>query len=242
MHTDVRSLPAWLAEAQVPEAPLTPAQRALLEHAFHFRQRCGSDYYSTRLLSHFLLHCTAGLKVAHIARLLGISRSTAVAQQGLSSKEVVQAAHHRLAGRSHGKLLPRFAGPVAQFLVEHPEATRYDLLDFIDQTWGVRVTRVALHRFLTKYGLLGVGTADAAPRTGSAPPPADPAVAPAAPPPPNDGRLPAAALSAATLPVPLPPRNFFSLPRTTPAPSCCCPPPSSGSPRPTAASPMSTAR
>jgi hypothetical protein len=209
MHTDVRSLPAWLAEAQVPEAPLTPAQRTLLEHAFHFRQRCGSDYYSTRLLSHFLLHCSAGLKVAQIARLLGSSRSSAVAQQGLSSQAVVQAAHHRLAGRPHGKLLPRFAGPVAQFLVAHPEATRYDVLDFIDQTWGVRVTRMALHRFLAKYGLLGAGAADAAPRTSAAPLPADPAVAPAESPPPNDGRLPAAALTAATLPLPLPPREFF---------------------------------
>jgi hypothetical protein len=41
--------------------------------------------------------------------LLQLSRSAASAQQGLSSKEVVQAAHHRLRGRSHGKLLPRNA-------------------------------------------------------------------------------------------------------------------------------------
>ena len=35
----------------------TAAQRGLLQCAFAFRQRCGSDYYSSRLLSHFLLHC-----------------------------------------------------------------------------------------------------------------------------------------------------------------------------------------
>jgi hypothetical protein len=61
---------------------------------------------------------------------------------------VAQAAHHRLAGRSHGKLWPRFAGPIAQFLHRHPGATRWDLLDFIRHTWGVSVSRVALHRFL----------------------------------------------------------------------------------------------
>jgi hypothetical protein len=41
----------------------------LLQHAFVFRQRRGDDYYSSRLLSHFLLHCGCGLKVAQIARL-----------------------------------------------------------------------------------------------------------------------------------------------------------------------------
>src|SRR3954471_14944552 len=143
----------WLEDAAVPEATLTDAQRAVLYAAFGFLQRCGRDYYSVRLLSHFLLHCQAGLKVAQVARLLGFSRSAASAQQGLSSKEVVQAAHHRLAGRSHGKLLPRFAGPVAQFLCEQPQATRWDLLDFIGRTWGVSVSRMALHRFLKKYGL-----------------------------------------------------------------------------------------
>src|SRR3954454_14673083 len=138
----------WLEDAAGPEATLTDTQRAVLYAAFGFLQRCGRDYYSVRLLSHFLLHCQAGLKVAQVARLLGFSRSAASAQQGLSSKEVVQAAHHRLAGRSPGKLLPRFAGPIAQYLCEQPQATRWEVLDFIGRTWGVSVSRMALHRFL----------------------------------------------------------------------------------------------
>ena len=54
----------WLAGAQLPAERLTPEQRGLLGAAFRFRQRCGEDYYTTRLLSHFLLHCDSGLKVA----------------------------------------------------------------------------------------------------------------------------------------------------------------------------------
>src|SRR5580704_7375369 len=118
MTTEVPTFADWLAEAQIAEPALSATQRPLLQAAFQFRQRCGADYYSTRLLSHFLLHCNSGLKVAQIARLVGFSRSAASAQQDLSSKEVIQAAHHRLAGRSHGKLLPRFAGPIARFLHE----------------------------------------------------------------------------------------------------------------------------
>src|SRR5438270_7475005 len=143
----------WLSQAQIAGDRLTAEQRGLLQYAFAFRQRCGDDYYSSRLLSHFLLHCGSGLKVAQIARLVGISRPTASHQQGVSSKEAIQAAHHRMAGRPHGKLLPRYAGPIAEFILSHADATRYDLLDFFERTWSVRVSTVVLQYFFKKFGL-----------------------------------------------------------------------------------------
>jgi hypothetical protein len=153
MATTVGTFTRWLEQAGITQERLTAEQVAVLQAAFRYRQQAGDDYYSTRLLSHFLLHCASGLKVAQIARLLGMSRPTASRQQGLSSKEVVQAAHHRMAGRAHGKLLPRFAGPIAEFVLTHPDASRGDTLDFLERTWGVRVSTVALHKFLKKYGL-----------------------------------------------------------------------------------------
>jgi hypothetical protein len=195
----------WLAEACIPEQRLTPEQRGLLHAAFHFRQRQGHDYYSTRLLSHFLLHCGSGLKVAQLARLLHLSRPTASRQQGLSSKEAVQQARHRMDGRPYGKLLPRYAGPIAQFLLTHPEASRADLIDFIDQTFAVRVSRIAVYHFLKKYGL------DRVPGPIPATVPATPRPAPAAPAPPPP---PPPATPAAT---PAPP--FCSDTRSMPVPS-----------------------
>jgi hypothetical protein len=241
----------WLQDSAVPEASLTDPQRQVLEAAFRFLQQCGRDYFSRRLLSHFLLHAQTGLKVAQIARLLDFSRSAASAQQGLSSKEVVQAAHHRLAGRAHGKLLPRFAGPIAQFLCAHPEATRWDLLDFIQRTWGVSVSRMALHRFLKKYGL------DQASRIATLPTPAPADATPPAPtgpaadtpPEPTRPRLESPATwveaTAATPPtagILLPPQDFFLPPPSTPAPSCSCPEPSTGWPSPRTVSRIPTAR
>jgi transposase len=164
-------LSAWLAQAQFTEYRLKPDQRALLQAAFRFRQAQGQDSYSTRLLTHFLLHCGTGLKVAQLARLVGVSRPTASRQQGMSSKETVQQAHHRMDGRPYGKLLPRYAGPIIEFLLSRPKATRADLLDFIDQTFGVRVSRIALYHFLKKFGLDHVrapsvpSAADAVPAT-----------------------------------------------------------------------------
>lgn len=144
---------AWLAQADIPETRRTPQLDVLLQAVFHFRQQRGSDYYSTRMLSHFLLNCNCGLKVAQIARLVGIARPTASKQQGMSSKAVIQQAHHRMDGRSHGKLLPRYAGPIASFLLSHPKASQAELIDFVAQTFGVCVSRIALYKFLKKYGL-----------------------------------------------------------------------------------------
>ena len=243
MSTDVQSYADWLEQAAVPEVSLTPAQQQVLHTAFGFLQEAGTDYYSRRFLSHFLLHCRAGLKTAVIARLCGFSRSSAVDHRGLSTKEVVQAAHHRLAGRAHGKLLPRYAGPVAQFLHEHPDATRWDLLDFVQRTWGVSVSRVALHRFLKKYGLDQAGGVEAVPLPGAAAP--DPQSPPNAP---SDAGMAGPAVVTAAVPsaadaaLPLPPSEFFLAPPSTPAPSCSCPPPSTGWPPPRTASRMPTAR
>jgi hypothetical protein len=153
MADSADTFPRWLAQGQIPEARLRLDQRALLQAVFRFRQAQGTDSYSTRLLSHFLLHCACGLKVAALARLLRLSRPTASRQQGLSSKDAIRQAQHRMDGRPYGKLLPRYAGAVAQFLFAQPDASRADLIDFIDTTFGVRVSRVALAKFLKKFGL-----------------------------------------------------------------------------------------
>jgi hypothetical protein len=191
----------WLSQGQIAADRLTAEQRGLLLGAFAFRQRCGDDYYSNRLLSHFLLHCNSGLKVAQIARLVGISRPTASHQQGVSSKEAIQAAHHRMAGRPHGKLLPRYAGPIAEFILTHADATRYDILDFIQCTWNVRVSTVALHHFNKKFGLDRATRAEAT----ASPPSTDRAAAQPRP----------VELGPPSQPVPLPPPPFCRHGRNT---------------------------
>jgi hypothetical protein len=197
----------WLSEAQLVEECLTAEQRGLLQAAFAFRQHCGDDYDSSRLLSHFLLHCNSGLKIAQIARLVGVSRPIASHQQGVSSKEAIQAAHHRMAGRPHGKLLPRYAGPIAEFILTHADATRYDILDCIERTWSVRVSTVALHHFCKKFGLDRATRAEAtAPRRPSADrTPAEPHPVAMAPP---------------SQPVPLPPPPLCRRGRRTRGHSC----------------------
>jgi hypothetical protein len=202
---------AWLAQAHLRADRLTPEQTVLLRAAFAFRQSQGDDYYANRLLGHFLLHCASGLKVAQIARLVGCSRPTASQQQGLSAKETIRQARHRMDGRPYGKLLPRFAGPMAAYVFAHPKASRADLIDFIDATFGVRVSRIALYHFLKKYGLDQVP--DPAEASASVPAGDDPPALPLVLPPGGVPELPAGR------PVPSPAPPFSPRGRSTRAPS-----------------------
>jgi hypothetical protein len=232
---------AWLQQADIPAQRLTPALNALLHAVFRFRHAQGCDYYSTRLLSHFLLHADSSLKVAQIARLLGISRPNASKQQKLSSKQVIQQAHHRLDGRPYGKLLPRYAGAIAAFLLGQPNASRAELIDFVERTFGVRVSRVALHKYLKKYGLAASATTGPTPAqangegkgapTASANLPISNQPAPSVEPPPGVASAPvplsafavdATLIEVASTPAPGRPSAlpFCSDGRNTPVPSC----------------------
>jgi hypothetical protein len=148
----------------------------------------------------------------------------------MSSKQVIQQAHHRLDGRPYGKLLPRFAGPIAGFLLAHPDASRADLLDFIAITFGVTVSRIAVYKFLKKYGLDHLAQPQP-PLPAAGPPPAcAPDVdagypghgedqPPTAPPQPASPPSPPSLSRASTLPPPSPclPASSPALPLPSPA-------------------------
>ena len=153
MATDGGSFDQWIEHSKIPPRLRSPRHVAVLQAAYSFLQSTGNDYASKRIMAHFLLHSQLGWKIAQVARLVGVTRPTASRQNQLSSRQVVREIQHRLSGRPYGKLLPRYAGPVVQFLLTHEDATRDDVLDFIEATWDVRVSLTALHDFLKKYGL-----------------------------------------------------------------------------------------
>ena len=232
MVTEGQTLEEWLEGARLPQGRLSLEQFAVLRAAFEFLQHCGRDYASLRIMAHFLLHCQLGLKLAQVARLVGFTRPTAWRQKKLSSREVIREVQHRLSGRPYGKLLPRYAGPIAEFLVTHPEASRSDVLDFIERTWQIQVSRTALHNFLKTYGL------DRASRAA--------AKAEAVVEGPASTETPLIEVlsqpAAPGYPLPALPDEFFLATRSTPAPSCCCPRCSAGGRSRRSASPTTTTR
>lgn len=153
MTTKDQAFEMWLQGAKVPPERLNDQQRAVLGAAFRYLQAAQGDYSTARIVSHFLLHCGLELRVAQIARLVGISARSAFRHEKLSARQVGQQIHDHFRGRPYGKLLPRHAGPIAEFLFTRAQATREDLLDFIGRTWEFRVSKVALWEYLKKYGL-----------------------------------------------------------------------------------------
>ena len=147
---------AWLEQAGIPLQRRTPQLDVLLKAVFRFRQRQGNDYYSTRLLSHFLLHCDCGLKVAQIARLVGIARPTASRQQGMSSK-----ARHPAGPPPHGRPLPRQTPATLRRpdrrIPSGPSQGQPGRPDRVRRANLRRARlRIALYKFLKKYGLNNV--------------------------------------------------------------------------------------
>jgi hypothetical protein len=206
MAKDGESFDQWIDEAKIPPRLRSPNHLTVLRAAFGFLQQAGSDYASKRIVVHFLLNCQLGWKIAHVARLVGVTRPTASRQNQLSSRQVVREIQHRLSGRPYGKLLPRYAGPIAQFLVTHKNATRDDLLDFMEATWNIRVSLTSLHNFLKKYGLDRPSLNQTLPPQ---PVEDESALIQVLEQPPVSG-----------LPVPQPPENFFSDTRNTQVFSC----------------------
>lgn len=209
MATDGEAFDQWVQKAKFRPRLMSPKHLAVLQAAFAFLQLAGSDYASKRIVAHFLLHSQLGWKIAQIARLLGVSRPAASRQKQLSSRQVVREIQHRLSGRPYGKLLPRYAGPVAQFLLTNENATRDDVLDFIEATWNVRVSLTALYDFLKKYGLDRPSLEQAMPAQPPSPHEDERALIQVLEKPPASGLM---------LP-PLSPEFFLDTPRM-PAPSC----------------------
>lgn len=227
MAKDGETFEQWLRNAKIPPGRLSDQQRAVLQAAFQFLQHGSGDYSSSRIAGHFLLLCGVGLKVAQIARLVGISPRSAARHQKLSAKQVAQQIQHHFTGRPYGKLLPRHAGSIADFLFRHPKATRDELLDFIARTWEFRVSKVALWAFLKKYGLDRVSLEESRQAVS------------------HEEELATVQLLDSPAPgglVPVVPDNFFLAGRSMPGPSCCGPKCSPGSTRPASASRMITVR
>lgn len=228
MPTEGHPFEQWLRAAKVPPEQLNDHQRAVLNATFRFLQEGEGDYSTSRIASHFLLHCGVDLEVTQIARLVGISPRSAFRHRKLSATQVAQQIQHHFSGRPYGKLLPRHAGPIAEFLFTHPDATRDELLDFIGRTFEFRVSKVALWEFLKKYGLDRASLEEA--RQAAAQTEEEKPVIASLEAPSQDGRVPAVS-------------DDFFLPRpSTRGPSCCGPKSPLGLPRPRSASVTNTVR
>lgn len=96
-----------------------------------------------RLLAYLLCHCGLGLKLQVIAATLKLSPRCISSLRKRSPDDLVRALQPPRHKKTP-KLLPKHVGPLARFLVDHPQARVKDVLLFARRQLGVTVERHTL--------------------------------------------------------------------------------------------------
>ena len=104
------------------------------------------------VVAYVLLHCGMHLRHGLLSAVFGVSVRSLHDYKTMPPEKLVV----HLRRPPHGKrpkLLPSHVGPVARFLVEHPQASQADLLRYLGTELHLEVERHTLSAFLHRYGL-----------------------------------------------------------------------------------------
>jgi hypothetical protein len=131
----------------------TGPQRILLEAAVRFVAVIASQPILLRVAAFFLLHAGMGLTPAQVGAAVGRTDRAMRTVQALGVREVLDSIWAELGRHRQPKLHPEHAGPIAKYLVDHPECTQLEVTMFIASELSIVVDTQTLHRFLDTYGL-----------------------------------------------------------------------------------------
>jgi transposase len=143
----------WQAEHGVTLAKLTPAQKALLEAAVRFVAEVEGEHIMVRLAGFFLLHAGMGLSPAHVGAAIGRTDRAMRTVQALGARELLESIWGEMGRHRKPKLAAEHAGPIALYMVEHPRCTQFEMVSFIERSFGIKVDPLTLRRFFKTYGL-----------------------------------------------------------------------------------------
>ena len=131
----------------------TGPQRVLLEAAVRFVAVIAAQPILLRVAAFFLLHADMGLTPAQVGAAVGRTDRAMRTVQALGAREVLDSIWAELGRHRQPKLHPEHAGPIAKYLVDHPECTQLEVTMFIASELSIVVDTQTLHRFLDTYGL-----------------------------------------------------------------------------------------
>jgi hypothetical protein len=143
----------WQREHAEVLARGTGPQRVLLEAAVRFVAVIAAQPVLLRVAAFFLLHAGMGLTPAQVGAAVGRTDRAMRTVQALGAREVLDSIWAELGRHRQPKLHPEHAGPIAKYLVDHPECTQPEVTMFIASELSIVVDTQTLHRFLDTYGL-----------------------------------------------------------------------------------------
>jgi hypothetical protein len=148
----------WARSHQLEAETLSIEQRVLIGAALHFLDFAKHHRLLVRLVTYFLAHCGVGLSVSCVARVVGRTTRAVEMTKAVSVEEIVKAAHRDGARHGAPTLEAIHAGPVAEFIFEHPGCTHRDVAAFAGERLGVEVGIDGVRAFLRRHGLVGLRT------------------------------------------------------------------------------------
>jgi hypothetical protein len=131
----------------------TGPQRVLLEATVRFVAAIEGQPIVTRAAAFFLLHAGMGLTPAQVGAAVGRTDRAMRTVQGLSAHDLIESIWGELRRHRQPKLRPEHAGPIAKYLVDHPQCTQSEVVAFIARELKIQVDPQTLRRFLQTYGL-----------------------------------------------------------------------------------------
>jgi hypothetical protein len=149
----------------------TAPQRILLEAAVRFVAVIAAQPILLRVVAFFLLHVDMGLTPAQVGAAVGRTDRAMRMVRGLSVQDLLASIWAELGRHRQPKLRAEHAGPIAKYLVDHPQCTQPEVVTFIESELKITLDPQTLRRFLATYGLYvlrpdpnGSGEAEAAAR------------------------------------------------------------------------------
>jgi hypothetical protein len=131
----------------------TAAQRVLLEAAVRFVAAIASQPILLRVAAFFLLHAGMGLTPAQVGAAVGRTDRAMRTVQALGMRDMLDSIWAELGRHRQPKLHPEHAGPIAKYLVDHPQCTQPEVAAFIASELSIVVDAQTVRRFLDAYGL-----------------------------------------------------------------------------------------
>lgn len=143
----------WKSEHAEVLEKATGAQRVLLEAAVRFVAVIAGQPILLRMAAFFLLHAGMSLTPAQVGAAVGRTDRAMRTVRGLSARDLLDSIWAELGRHRQPKLHAEQAGPVAKFLVAHPQCTQPEVVAFIASDLKIDVDVQTLRRFFETYGL-----------------------------------------------------------------------------------------
>jgi transposase len=143
----------WKREhADVLERATLP-QRVLLEAAVQFVAAIAAQPILLRVAAFFLLHAGMGLTPAQVGVAVGRTDRAMRTVRALTAREALDSIWAELGRHRRPKLHAEHVGPIAKYLVDHPQCTQSEVVAFIARDLKIDIEVQTLRRFLDVYGL-----------------------------------------------------------------------------------------